>query len=150
MRKQGAGEPKEAKRKKSRKKGWIILLILLILAAAAVPGWCGVQHYLGSKALEAGDYEDAIACFEKDFLFSDGWIEATIRSAGDAASAAGDYVTAQSWYARLDGGSDWADAVYEQALNTEDPQERIEILEQIAEEKRAQEQIGKAKLELAE
>ena len=129
---------------------------ILILAACliCVLGWCGINHISGTTALENQNYTAAIAALKRDFLFGGGELREAYRQAGENAFAQKDFEAASYYF--LDQGTDgrtrWSDAIYEwgrQLLQTQRPEEAVEVLQQIADETRAKEQIGAAQSTIA-
>ena len=132
-----------------------IVISAIAACAAIILGVCFSSHINGNKLMEAGDYEGAIKAFKNDLFFSgENLIEAT-RMAGEDAFAEADYITSASFFAQLgdSGRARWSDSIYEQAkalIATNDPEGALEQLALISEEKRAQEQMGRAQLLVAE
>ena len=133
----------------------IIFLSTVAACAALVCGFCFYSHYNGNKLMEAGNYEAALQAYKNDFIFSSKNIPDAVRLAGEDAFDRQDYTTAASFFAQLgdSGKNRWSDSVFEQArslISEDDPESALDQLAMISEEERAQEQIGRAQLLIAE
>lgn len=143
----GGVVPGEKKSKKSviYTIGAVAAVIVLVLT------WCLANHFSGNAKMREGDYVAAISTYGKDFLFSKSQRVEAIMLAGEDAFARGDYNAAIEFFssAGATGKTRWADAVYEQAkclIENKAFDDAIELLNQISDETRAQEQIGVAQL----
>lgn len=141
--------------KRAKRKKLLIPVVSASVIAIIVLTWCLVNHSNGGKRLAEGNYEAAIAAYNRDFLFSGSQrIEAALL-AGEHAFSQHEYSEAAYYFRSAgDAGKErWSDSLYEQAkhlISDKKFDEAIKVLSEISSEIRAQEQIGLATLEIAQ